>query len=87
MYLDHANNKCNNLFAYCNNNPISNADENGTCIWIVFVALGIAATAHDLYQIFRSDKDKKVDYSIDDKGVIINNSREILTPWVRYIYI
>ena len=29
MYLDYNNNKCNNLFAYCNNNPISNADPIG----------------------------------------------------------
>ena len=31
-YLDHTNNKCNNLFAYCNNNPISNSDPNGESI-------------------------------------------------------
>ena len=36
MYLDLYNNICINLFAYCNNNPISRSDNNGKFSWADF---------------------------------------------------
>ncbi|MBP5551260.1 MAG: RHS repeat-associated core domain-containing protein [Bacilli bacterium] len=86
-YLEYDNPLNISLFRYCANNPVMNVDPDGTWIWIVILAsIAIAATAHDMYQIFRSDEDKKVSYSIQNGEVIIKNSREILTPWVKYIY-
>ena len=78
----------NNMFAYCENNPIIRKDESGES-WIVAIAVGIAiiATINDIYQLARKDDGAiSCAYTNNNESVRIHNSDHIVTPWVQYGY-
>ena len=73
-----------NMYAYCNNNPIMYTDSNGEFIgWIIaaIIAVAVAATVNDIYQIINNVKVESAQNTIT-----IKNSYRLLTPWMQYGY-
>jgi len=90
----------NNMFAYCNNNPVMFTDPTGEMsalaivgivVGVIAVAVAVAATANDIYQIVTSvgeateaEAGDKLGYTVNGDGdVQIHNSYKVLTPWMQ----
>lgn len=52
----------------------------------VLLALVIAATVNDIYQLTRSDEEERVSAKRNGNSVEVSNSHKILTPWVKWGY-
>ena len=79
-----------NLYAYCSNNPVMYVDPTGEIAsWLVIliVIVAIDVTFDDIAQISSGSVNTKVNTNKDgESSVEIENSYEIITPWVQYGY-
>ena len=76
-----------NLYAYCSNNPVMYVDPTGEIAGWIIALIIVVVTVNDISKL--NDENVKISDSNNDDvddTVKIENSYEIVTPWVQYGY-